>query len=385
MKRLVFLILLFCVCGAVSNAQQRPARIAVFAPLYLDSVFTGTSFKYGKNFPRFTQQGFDFMQGVRIAADSLAATGARFDLRFFDSKSYTEPVSTLIRSGKLDSMEMLIGSIKDIEFTQLAAFAKEKNIPFVSATFPNDGNVTNNPFLIIANSTWRAHCEALFAYLLQTNSTDNILLVSTKGSSEQRIVNYFDALNTTEKKPLLNIRKVTVDGDFNVVYNALDSTKANVVIGAGLTEEFATAVATSVYPFKKKQSVTVIAMPNWDGFKELKKSSFKDLPFIYTTAYINPPANPFSTLIRDRWLKNYKGAPSDMSFKGFEAMYHFGSIFMQSPDDFMNRLNETQPRVFTTFNFKPVYFGKQKGMPDYFENKHLYFMRMVNGTAGMLY
>ena len=111
----------------------------------------------------------------------------------------------------LDSLDLIIGSVKDTDLKQLADFSLKKNIPFISATYPNDGGVTGNPFLAIMNSTLKAHCEGIYSYILQNHGTDKIILLKKPGVQEDKIVSYFKALNEQEGKPLLNIQTIHFD------------------------------------------------------------------------------------------------------------------------------------------------------------------------------
>lgn len=365
-----------------ADAQSvRTYRVAVFAPLYLDSVFTDDGYKYGKTFPKFTQQGFDFVQGAQAAFDSLPVSKANIRASIFDSKAYSQNIPYLISNHALDSMDLLIGSVKDAEFGQLASFAKQKNIPFISATYPNDAGVTGNPFLVIVNSTLRAHCETIFGYLLQNHGTDNILLVRKKGTQEDKIADYFKQINEGEGKPLLNIKTVFAEDDFSVIKSKLDSTKKNVIIGGSLNEEFADQLVSTAYSLKKQFSEELIGMPNWDAFEDLRKTAYKDFPVLYTTAYVNTKTDAFSKRVQAVWLKKFKGIPSDMSYKGYESAFLFTRLLAAYPDDFMSHLNSSSPKVFCDYNFQPVYTTKKKTVPDFFENKHLYFMKIVNGKV----
>ena len=77
-----------------------------------------------------------------------------------------------------------------------------------------------------------------------------------------------------------------------------------------------------------------------------------------------------------------------MSFKGFETVYLFTKILAQYPGNFMNHINDKDLKVFCEYNFKPIILKKAPPIPgqvvtepDYFENKHLYLMRILNGTT----
>jgi ABC-type branched-subunit amino acid transport system substrate-binding protein len=364
-----------------SNAPTKIYKIAIFSPLYLDSAFDGTFYKYGKNFPKFVQPGLDFIQGAQIALDSLPMPRGTFMTSIYDTKAEKENIAWLIANQKLDSVDLIIGSVKDVELTQLASFAKQKNIPFISATSPNDGGIMANPFFVMVNATLRAHCENIYSYILQKHGTDKIYLCRKKGVQEDKIADYFKSLNETDGKPLLNIETVNFVEDCEIIKEKLDSNRTSIFIGASLNEDFANSLVTTLYPLKTAYPMQIIGMPNWDAFPDLRKSNVKDLPIMYTAAYYNGKADIYSKKLQSIYAKKYKGNPSDMSYKGFEAVYVFAQSMVNHPDDFMSHLNEVPTKLFTDFNFKPVYLNKRAEMPDYFENKHLYFMRILNGKV----
>ena len=370
---------IFAAFAQPGNTVLKTYRVGIFAPVYLDSVFDGNTYSYGKNFPRFTQQGLDFMQGAQIALDSMQLANGNMQASFFDSKATEQNISLLINNHRLDSMDLLIGAVKDSEFLKLAAFAKQKNIPFISAVYPNDGGVTANPFLVIVNSTLRAHCENIFSYLLQKHGTDNIYICRKKGSQEDKIAAYFKTINESEGKPLLNIRVLNFEDNFTALKEKLDSTKQNVIIGGSLSEDFADELFDAAYGIKKTYRIEMIGMPNWDAFKDIRKPGYKDFPLLYTVAYGNNKTDTYSKMIQSVYSKKYKGNPSDMSYKGFECVFIFAGLLTRYPNDFISHLNDCGYKVFTEYNFKPVYLNKKSSLPDYFENKHLYFMKILNG------
>ncbi len=356
-------------------------RIAIFAPLYLDSVFEQENYKYGKKFPKFLMPGLDFVQGAQIALDSMPLVNGNISAQVFDSKAVVANISSLIAMGKLDSFHLIIGSVRDEDVHQLATHAKRKNIPFVSATYPNDAGVTENPFLIIVNSTLKAHCEAIYSFLLQNHGTDKILMIRKPGSQEDKIQQYFTKMNTPDGKPLLKIETINVNEDFSIIKQKLDSNRNTIIVGGSLNESFAFKLATTAYALDKTYQITLVGMPNWDGFSSLnKKKAFTDFPIYYTSPYYNYKWDFYTKMIKNVYLKKYKGSPSDMSYKGFESVYLFARLLTRYPNDFINHLNDNQNKVFTDYNFKPVSLLASATIPDYFENKHLYFIKMLNGN-----
>lgn len=385
MKKVITLITLLFVC-LFSHAQDVSAvtktyHVAIFSPLYLDSAFNGSIYKYGKGFPKFVQPGLDFVQGAKVALDSLPLPKGTIQANIYDSKAQLENIAWLLTNHKLDSIDLIIGSVKDADLTKLAAFAKQKNIPFVSATSPNDGGVTSNPFYIMVNATLRAHCESIFSSILLDTSTKKIYLCRKKGAQEDKIADYFKSINDADGKPLLNIETINFDNDFSILKEKLDSNIKSVIIGASLNEDFGNDIVKAAFDIKETYPLEIIGMPNWDTFEGLRKSSYKDFGIKYTASYYNAKVDMYSKKLQSVYGKKYKGSATDMSYKGFETVYFFAKLLAKYPDDFMSHLNEPAQKVFSELNFKPAYVNKGNTVPDYFENKHLYFMKILNGKV----
>ncbi len=376
-----------------ANAQSNTANIRVsktynvgiFAPLYLDTIFTNTgTIRFKDAIPKFMTPGLEFIHGAQIALDSMDIEKGNVDAYIYDTKSYTENVAQLIANKKLDKLDIIIGSVKDNEFKQLADFAFSKNIPFISATYPNDGGVTANPFLVVVNSTLKAHCEAIFSYLIQNHGTDKIFLCRQKGPQEDKVAAYFKQINGQEGKPLLDIQTLNFDSTVSpgLIRNKLDSNRQTVIIGGSLDETFATNLTAACYELHETYPITLLGMPNWDNFKALvKKDMYEDFPVYFTTPYFNTKWDAYSKMLNSAYTKKYKNKATDMVFKGFECTYLFTKLVTKYPGDVMNHLNDKGFKVFSDYNFRPVMLKKDANFPDYFENKHLYFVKIMNGAT----
>lgn len=386
-KLLIFALFIFLKRDTYAQADSiKPIptyKIAIFAPLYLDSVFNEKGFKYNQGMPKFIMPALDFIQGAQIALDSMTLWDERVEAVFFDSKAYFKTIPYLIKNNKLDSIDLIIGSVKDAEYKQLADFALQKNIPFISATYPNDGGITANPFTVIINSTLKSHCEAIYSFILQNHSTDKIYLCRQKGAQDDKVAGYFRSLNEREGKPLLTIQTINFDstGTIPGLVNFLDSNRQSIIIGASLDEKFATTLAKTCYNLKPVYTnITLLGMPNWYSFKIFDtKDALKDFPVYYTSPYFNLKTDSYSKKLISAYIKKYKIKPSDMAFKGFETTYLFTRLLTRFPNDILSNLNDKTWKVFCDYSFRPVMLSKEKTTPDYFENKHLYFIKILNG------
>ncbi|MEJ7588169.1 MAG: ABC transporter substrate-binding protein [Ferruginibacter sp.] len=385
----IFLVALCCFCQAKAQKDSLPFsktyHVGIFASLYLDSVFNAEGkFRYRQGMPRFIMPGVEFINGAQIALDSVKVHNSNVNAFIYDTKSYNLPLDQLIRSNKLDSLDLIIGSVKDHEYKQLADFALARKIPFISATYPNDGGITNNPYLVLVNSTLKSHCEAIYSYILQNHGTDKIILMRKKGAQEDKVVSYFKMINEPDNKALLNIQVINTDSSFSADYlkKKLDSNRQTIIIGASLDENFALSLTSACYDLHESYPIILIGMPNWDGFKSLmKKDQFEDFPVYFTSPYFNNRWDELSKVLIGGYSKKYKGKPTDMVFKGFESTYLFTRLLTTYPNDMLNYINEKSFKVFSEYNFRPVLSKKENAVPDYFENKHLYFIRMMNGIT----
>lgn len=89
--------------------------------------------------------------------------------------------------------------------------------------------------------------------------------------------------------------------------------------------------------------ITLIGMPTGGcGFASLnKKTEATGFSIYYTTPYFNDKTDEFSkTLTRLPTRKNIKGKPTDMAFKGFEAVYSFTKLLAMYPGNFMSHIND---------------------------------------------
>ncbi len=381
---LVALVLFFTATAQTDSTKTFPTyRVGIFAPLYLDSLFSDNNFRYKQGLPKFTIPSIEFIQGAQIALDSMKMGKENIDATIYDSKSYTKNITYLINTNKLDSLDLIIGSVKDADYKQLAEFALRKNIPFISATYPNDGGVTANPFTVIINSTLKAHCEAIYSYLLQNHGTDQIFLCRKKGSQEDKVAAYFKSLNEQDGKPLLTIKTINSDSvTAEFLQPKLDSNRQTIIIGGSLEENFAASLATACFDLSSQYRITLIGMPNWDGFASLqKRDSYEGFPINFTSPYYNNKADYYSKMLTSAYLKKFKIKPSDMAFKGFETVYMFTRLLTKYPHDLINHINDKSEKVFCDYNFRPVMLKKENTVPDYFENKHLYFIKLVNGAV----
>ncbi|MES2004761.1 MAG: hypothetical protein V4450_09585 [Bacteroidota bacterium] len=376
-----FLVSVICICFAFTAKTQvpvKPLKIAIFAPVYLDSVFSGEAYKLGKNnLPKYVLPGLDFYNGVMMAVDSLQKEKANIEVLFYDTKAVDTPITAIVGLPEMQDVSLIIASFNSRnEMKPLADFAMEKKIMLLSSTYPNDGGITDNPNFILLNPTLTAHIEALYKFLHRTYPTDNITLFRKKGNTEDMIQAILTNMN--KRTPGLPLKLKTVELTDSIttqqVAGYLDSTRRNVVICGTLSEAFGMSFSKALRT-AKAYNVIAIGMPTWDGLKDISSG----IEIVYTTPYNFTRLDKLSNQLSDKYKLKYAGRASDMVFKGFESMFHFSKLLLKYGDSFAAHLSDKEFKLFNDFDIQPSNTNKEGNITDYLENKKLYIIRKIDG------
>lgn len=372
------------------STQSRPAGkpvLTVLLPLYLDSAFdAGGEYRYGKQFPRFLLPGLEFYEGVQLAIDSLNKEGLDLEVNIIDTRSSADLKAILQKPAVLES-DLILGHVAFNELRTVADFASAEKIPFVNVNLPNDGGVTNNPYLVILNSTLQAHCEGIYHYLQQQHGQEQIIVFRKNGSQEDRLKSYLDEVAAATTGKPLKLKYVNLPADFQEMQLTpyLDSNRTNIILAGSLDEGFAKHLAGHLTELNKTYPVHLVGMPTWDGIRDFDKKDYQDLEIYYTIPFNPIRTDALSEAISTHFRENLFSRPSDMVFRGYETMYRFGKLLKEHGPNIASSIGEKKHRVFTDFNIQPVLLDRQKQQLDYFENKKLYVIRKLNGTIATVY
>jgi ABC-type branched-subunit amino acid transport system substrate-binding protein len=385
MKKTFFLFTFFAFCFSFSYAQQKH-KIALFAPLYLDSAYDASgNYKLGNSFPKYAIAGLEFYEGAQAAFDSLARVGAPLEVYIKDSRS-SKSLSQQLNDADLNGVELILANGNAGDIHVLAEAAKAKKIPLISATLPNDAGVTNNPYLVVLNSTLRTHCEGIYHYLQKYHSLDRIFLVSKGGTQEDQVKKYFREISQTSSGTSLKIDVIDISNGLNAnVLNArLDTAHKNVFIAGSLDENFATSLAQQLTSYSKKYSIKLIGMPTWDNIN-FNKAEFKNIEVVYSTPFNYDRNDKFINQVAKEFETKVNGRPTDMYFRGYETALRFSLLLLDTNKDIASNLTRKGNTVFSIFDIQPQFLDKKNMTLDYFENKHLYFVKVIGGARTVQY
>src|SRR5688572_21951557 len=118
---LLMLLLAVALSGQAQTGQPYRHKIALFAPLFLDSAFNSNyGYRFDKTFPKFLNPGLEFYQGAQAALDSLDRAGAALEVFIYDTRSRQANIQQMVSRPELDNVEMIFGHANTPEVRVLA-------------------------------------------------------------------------------------------------------------------------------------------------------------------------------------------------------------------------------------------------------------------------
>lgn len=368
-----------CCLLHVAHGQLPRHKIALFTPLFLDSAFDATgNYVFTKNYPRYFNPGVDFYLGAQAALDSLQKRGEPLEVFVYDTRS-SDDISDPLDKPELKDVEMIIAQSNLSETRSLADVAQKRKIPFISATLPNDASVTDNPYFVMLNSSLQTHVQGIYKLLQKDFNKERIIVFTKNGVQEDQVKNYLTEYGKETIAAPVNIKFINIGDDFSgqTLAAQLDSTRKNVCIAGGLDENFGMRLSQTLASLTKTYPITLIGMPTWESFNFNK--SVASLEIIYGSPfYFNRPSF-LQTKIANDYSAKMNNRPGDLFFRGYETMMRFGLLLLHTTEDVASNLSKKGSNIFTQFDIQPVFRDKKMTL-DYFENKHLYFIRLFGGS-----
>lgn len=358
-----------------------PLKIAVLAPIYLDSVFTDTAYTGGNVLPASMLPGLDFYNGVMMAVDSLQKENVPVEVWVYDTKKRMQNTAMLKAEMENEHFSLIIAYLSSaMEQKDMGEFAFARNIPLISGTYPNDAGLSANPYFAIVNPTLKTHAQAIYKYVQNNYVGDKIYYVTKQGGMEQRIRNYFEAMRASQYA--LRYTPVILPNNFKPadVLSQIDSTENGVIICGSLDGDFGTNLIKAINTSSAAKVLTVVGMPTWDAMSCLYSEDCKNVNIVYSTPYNYNRKNALEASLSNKYRAIFNSRPTDMMFKGFEQMYHFTHLLVKYHDSLFSHLSDASFKISNDYNFQPVRLSSTSYAPDFLENKKLYFIKMLGGS-----
>ncbi len=287
------------------DSPSTPIQIALLLPMTDE----------GKQADQFTE----LYQGLLLALDSLKREGISTHLELFDTQKSLEKVNSIISSGALANVDLIIGPVYEKEFCEVAAYAKSKAIPIVS---PLAAVGCENPYIFQMAPIEEHRWDKAKTFLQDKNV---ILYESTQDDKE--FVNQIKTILPPGYKthPFDPKEKPELIGEM------LDSNKETVFIVAPETEQLADAMLSKLSAIKKTafspKPMSVFGSSKFTRMTALDPAYFFLLNLRYITSYHVDRTNEEVLRFDSNYIKTFGAVPSLYSYRGYDiAMFFIGSL-----------------------------------------------------------
>ena len=343
------------------ETSQKEFRIAMFLPWFLadnspasppDTTLVVDSegrFRYADGrywiHPR-SVNALEFYMGALLAIDSLKNQGIDAKIAVFDTMRDTVKMAQLLRNPEMKNMDLMIGPFNTELVNQVASFARENKIYYVSPTANNAASLNNNPYLMQVNAGEINTVAPMVDYISKQKNI-HVTLIGNKHEADQTLFNaYLNKLKTVFADSDLTVHRTPLDSLQQPV-NYLKEDQMNVVIIPVVDEAFVNIVTSRLHALAHSYNINLYGLANWIKFTDLDPEYLHTLEFRYATAfyidYGKPQVQKFLQQYRKFYyteptmLTGYGGISSyayQFAFLGYDVAYYFVSALKKYGKDF---------------------------------------------------
>lgn len=353
-------------------------RIDVLAPLYLDELVKDNKPTFKGRLPEKAAPIVSFIEGVQLAADTFSTQGYRYEIYIHDVADSGRSLEGLIADGVLDSTDLIIGAISAQQIPAVAAFARDRQINFISALSPSDGDVKDNPYFTLLQPTLDAHCEYVVKAIEKKYPAKKFtLLYRNSVPVDENAFSY--VMDDVQDEAEVNL--ISLDSGFarNKLLRYIDSNVVNVLLVAVLDNDYAESLMKQLHDWYPAYDFEVFGMPSWKMMSSLKDpAAYPNVAVSVSFPFYFDPTTQSGRAVVNGYKKAFGGRPNDMVYRGYETMIWYGYLLRKYGMTFNKEVGDNGGAPFTRFDVKAKWDEDDNLL--YHVNKHLYLYRYRSGS-----
>lgn len=332
-------------------------------------------------------ESVDFIEmynGILLAADTLRTLGLTVNLHTYDVKDDTIEITRLINSGKLSSMDLIIGPVYSHILSIVSSYAATRGIPVVSPVpLQNNSVLIMNPTLFMASSSLEIAQKAL-AKKISEYYDNNIVFIHSDTLGTDPDVKKFKNLIFNElnyKLPYEDIKfkefkfysKSMFNNDsINRLSHALSDQTKNIVIIASEDNSVISELIDNVSSLARRYDIKLFAYPVIRELDRLEQKELFDMDILVYSPYWIDYSKKNVKQFNANYFSKFHTQPLEKSYawQGYDIAYYFlsgiamdGRKFIEHPEIHFPELLQSQ------------YDFERKTPGDGFENQKLFMVR----------
>lgn len=329
----------------------------------------------------------EFYQGFLMAAEKLKNEKHSFEINTFDSGFKDKSLDSLINSGALDNMDIIIGAYYPNHNNQLGQFALEKKIPLVIPFSNKQDKLYRNPMVYFVNTLQSSIMNDVTNGFITTFPDANVIFVedTIKGNKESFIKSMTAEL-ARNNIPYSTIKMEDIEfeeEDEEEFLNSLkalatDSTRKNIIIPTSSSKEtlnriLPPLVAANALDTTLMKQFHLFGYPEWQVYAQQTREQMYDVDtYFYATFYSHfslPEAAKFQNDFIRWYNRDLQKIFPRYGILGYDIGYKFILGTILYGDRIAEKINEFDSApIQTGFKFERI--NGEGGMM----NKKLYFI-----------
>ena len=343
------------------ETSQNEFRIAMLLPMFLadnaptsppDSGMVVDSegrFKYrdGRYWihPK-SANALEFYMGALLAIDSLKKQGVVAKLVLFDTMRDSLKIAQILRNPDMKNMDLIIGPFYTELVNQVASFARENRIFYISPIAINAASLVSNPYLMQVNSGEINTVAPMVEYISKQENI-HVTLIGNQLEEDQTVYNaYLNKLKTAFADTSLTALQMRYD-DLRQTGSYLKANRMNIVIIPAANERFVNLIAAQLNAASRTYQINLYGPANWTKFVNFDPEYLHTLEFRYATAfhidYDTPPVQNFLQQYRKMYfteptmltgINEISPNAYQFAFLGYDVTFYFMSVIQKFGKDF---------------------------------------------------
>ena len=326
----------------------------------------------------------EMYEGILLASDTLRSLGLNINLHTYDIKSDTVELIQLIRSGKLDDMDLIIGPVYSHNLAIASDYAKNRGIPVVSPVpLMNNSELTHNPTLFMASSSLEIAQKAL-AKKISEYYDHNIVFIHADSLGVDEDVKRFKNLIFTElsyklpyedikfKEFLFYSRSMFNNDSINRLSHALSEQSKNLIVIASEEPSVISEVIDIVSGLTRRFNVKLFGYPVIRDLDRLDQKELFDMDILVYSPYWIDYSKDNVRQFNLNFMQKFHTQPLEKSYawQGYDIAFYFLSGLAMHGKSFINHPEIHYPSLLQSeFDFR------RKSSGDGFENQKLFMIR----------
>lgn len=326
----------------------------------------------------------EMYEGMLLAADTLSALGLDINIHTFDITGDSTEIIRLIRSGRLDRMDLIIGPVHSSNLILVASYAGNLGIPVISPVQLSSNSVLENSPLLFMTSASLEGTHKAIARKMKDYTDDNIVLIHSDSVEEMDDINAFRNYILGElslvipfeeiklKDMVFYSRSVFGNDSISRLAHSLSDKNRNIIIVASENPPVMSESIIDIHTLSRKYELDVFGYPSMRYLDNFNHRLWFELGLmIYTPYWIDYSQKDVKRFISE-FRSKYLTEPSEMSYawQGYDIFYYFLSGLAIHGRQFLSHPEIHKPDlIHTQFEFQ------RNNINDGFENKKLFLIR----------